>query len=60
ATPSLVQQVLEAQKTDQEVAFIKHQLSNQGSAQGWELRANGGLTYQGKIFVPNTDGLRNQ
>ena len=60
ATPTLLQKVIVAQKTDSEVDFIKTGLTAGEEFPKWMLRADGVLTYDGRVFVPKDLSLREE
>ncbi|XP_028072755.1 uncharacterized protein LOC114274969 [Camellia sinensis] len=57
-TPKILSEILESQKYDQEVAFIKAQMESSETIPGWEIHTDGSLKYQGQMFVPSDNSLR--
>ena len=58
ATPKILSEILESQKYDQEVAFIKAQMESREAMPGWEIHTDRSLKYQGRMFMPSDDSLR--
>ena len=54
ATPTLLQKVIDAQKTDSEVDFIKKALAAGEEFPKWTLRVDGVLTYDGRVSYQMT------
>ena len=57
ARPSLLNQVLEAQKTDEKIAAIVSQIGN-GKETEFEVKEDGSLYYKDRVCVPNDCELR--
>ncbi|KAL7197289.1 hypothetical protein ACSBR2_019884 [Camellia fascicularis] len=57
-TPKILSEILESQKYNQEVAFIKTRMKSSEIMPGWEIHIDGSLKYQGRMFVPTDDSLR--
>lgn len=56
--PKLMNEVVEAQKHDQEVAYIKGRLESGEPMPGWVIQPDGSLRYQRRLFVPSDELLR--
>ncbi|XP_028120777.1 uncharacterized protein LOC114318118 [Camellia sinensis] len=57
-TPKLLSEILESQKYDQEVAFTKARMESNETMLGWEIHTYESLRYQGRMFAPSDDSLR--
>ncbi|XP_028101445.1 uncharacterized protein LOC114300784, partial [Camellia sinensis] len=57
ATPKILSEILESQRYDQEVAFIKARMESSETMLGWEIHTDGSLKYQGQMFVPSDNSL---
>ena len=57
ARPSLLNQVLEAQKKDEKISTIINQIGN-GKETEFTVNENGVLYYKDRVCVPNCDDLR--
>ncbi|XP_028107073.1 uncharacterized protein LOC114306104 [Camellia sinensis] len=58
AMPKILSEILESQKYDQEVAFIKAQIESSEAMPGWEIHTDGSLKYQGRMCIPSDNSLR--
>ncbi|XP_028113476.1 uncharacterized protein LOC114311533 [Camellia sinensis] len=58
ATLKILSKILESQKYDQEVTFIKARMESSETMLGWEIHTDGSLKYQGQMFVLSDDSLR--
>ena len=56
--PKLMNEILEAHKYDQEVAYVKTRLESGEPMLDWVIHPDGSLRYQGRLFVPNDELLR--
>ncbi|XP_028096592.1 probable leucine-rich repeat receptor-like protein kinase At5g49770 [Camellia sinensis] len=56
--PKLMNEVMEAQKHDQEVAYIKGCLESGEPMPDWVIHPDGSLRHQGRLFVPSDELLR--
>ncbi|XP_028058012.1 uncharacterized protein LOC114261895 [Camellia sinensis] len=56
--PMLISEIMEAQKHDQEVAYIKGHLESGEPMFDWAIHPNGSLRYQGRLFVPSNELLK--
>ena len=58
AIPTLLEKIIEVQKSDQEVLFVKSQLEDGVEMPNWSVNMYGSLRYQDRVFIPNSDQLR--
>ncbi|XP_028101113.1 uncharacterized protein LOC114300439 [Camellia sinensis] len=58
AMSKILSEILESQKYDQKVAFIKARMESSETMPGWEIHTNGSLKYQGRMSMPSDDSLR--
>ena len=56
--PKLMNGIMEAQKHDQEVAYIKGRLESGEPMLDWAIHPDGRLRYQDRLFVPSDKLLR--
>ncbi|XP_028091632.1 uncharacterized protein LOC114291950 [Camellia sinensis] len=56
--PKLMNEIMEAQKHDKEVAYIKGHLESGEPMLNWVIHPDGSLSYQGRLFVPSDKLLR--
>lgn len=56
--PKLMNEIMEAQKHDQEVAYIKGRLEAGEPMLDWVIHPDGSLRYQGRLLVPSDELLR--
>ena len=60
ATPSLLSRVIEFQRQDTEILFIKNWVWSDTSDEGWEIHTYGSLRYRGRVVVPQSADLREE
>ncbi|XP_028119521.1 uncharacterized protein LOC114317029 [Camellia sinensis] len=56
--PKLMNEIMEAQKDDQEVACVKGRQESGDPMLNWVIHPDGSLRYQGRLFVPSDELLR--
>ena len=52
ATPSLLSRVIEFQRQDTKILFIKNWVRSDISNEGWVINTDGSLRYRGRVVVP--------
>ena len=60
ATPSLLSIVIESQGQDAEIVSIRDRVQSGTGEEGWTVHADGGLSYRGRVVVPQLTDLREE
>ena len=60
ATPSLLSRVIESQRQDVEIVFIRDWVQLGTGDEGWTVHADGSFRYRGRVVVPQLTDLREE
>ena len=60
ATPSLLRRVIESQRQDAEIVFIRDWVHSGTCDEGWTVHVDGSLRYRGRVVVPQLTDLREE